>query len=69
MSPTPAPLLLSPADAARLLAISRAKLYELLEDGSVPSVHIGRSRRIAYDELVAYVESLKGLRARRGGGT
>lgn len=59
-SPTAAPLLHAPADAAKLLGISRAKLYELLDSGEVPSVKIGRSRRISHRALVEYVERLEG---------
>lgn len=58
-STAPAPLLHSPADAAKLLGISRAKLYELLDDGSVPSVKIGRSRRISHRALIAFVVGLE----------
>jgi excisionase family DNA binding protein len=48
--------LLTVIEAARLLGISRSKLYELLADGELPSVRIGRTRRIsviAIDEFVA----------------
>jgi excisionase family DNA binding protein len=45
------PQLLTIVDAARLLGISRSKLYELLADGELPSVRIGRTRRIAASAL------------------
>lgn len=52
------PLLYAPADAARLLGISRAKFYDLLAAGEIPSVHIGRARRISRAALDEYVERL-----------
>jgi excisionase family DNA binding protein len=48
--------LLTVVEAARVLGISRSKLYELLADGELPSVRIGRTRRItvlALEEFVA----------------
>ena len=46
------------SEAAPLLSISRARLYELLGDGTIPSVKIGRSRRIRREALVEYLDSL-----------
>jgi excisionase family DNA binding protein len=37
--------LLTVVEAARELGISRSKVYELLADGELPSVRIGRTRR------------------------
>jgi excisionase family DNA binding protein len=52
-------LLLTPAEAAELLAVSRSTVYELLAAGVLESVHIGRSRRIPRDALDAYVTGLR----------
>lgn len=41
--------------AAQLLGVSRSKLYELLGEGALPTVRIGRSRRIAIADLEAFV--------------
>jgi excisionase family DNA binding protein len=41
--------------AARLLGVSRSKLYELVAAGELPTVRIGRSRRIAVADLEALV--------------
>ncbi len=42
------PILLRPAEAARLLGVSRSKLYGLLARGEVPGiVKIGASTRIS----------------------
>jgi excisionase family DNA binding protein len=51
-------LLLTPIEAARALGIGRSKLYQLIQSGRLPSVLIGRSRRITAAALRAYVASL-----------
>jgi len=51
------PLLLTVAQAAELLSVSRTTLYELLAGGSIESIHIGRSRRVPIDALRDFVES------------
>ena len=57
VAPVPA-LLVSPDDAARLLAIGRTALYALLGSGDLPSVQIGRRRRVRVSDLEAFVEHL-----------
>jgi excisionase family DNA binding protein len=52
---TATPQLLTVVDAAHRLSISRSKLYELLADGELPSVRIGRTRRIATSALEEFV--------------
>jgi excisionase family DNA binding protein len=52
------PLLYTPEGAAEMLGIGRSKIFELLADGSLPSVRIGRSRRIPAAALEAYVAQL-----------
>jgi excisionase family DNA binding protein len=59
-------LLLTPSQAAEMLGISRSKLYALMSVGDIESVTIGTSRRVAYRELVRYVESLPRHRPNRG---
>ena len=44
--------------AADRLKISRAHTYELIRTGSLPSVKIGRSRRIRESDLVAFIAQL-----------
>jgi excisionase family DNA binding protein len=51
----PAKLLLTLTEASQVLAISRSKLYELLNAGHLPSVHIGRSRRIRVKDVEDFV--------------
>ena len=57
------PLLLTPTEAARALGIGRSKLYELLQDGVLESVHIGACRRIPTDALAELVAGLRGAEA------
>ena len=57
------PLLLTPTEAARALGIGRSKLYELLQDGVLESVHIGACRRIPTDALTELVSRLRGAEA------
>jgi excisionase family DNA binding protein len=47
--------LLTIVDAARHLGTSRSKLHELLAAGELPSVRIGRTRRITMSTLEAFV--------------
>ncbi|WP_131784176.1 helix-turn-helix domain-containing protein [Protofrankia symbiont of Coriaria ruscifolia] len=54
-------LLLTPAEAADLLGVSRTTLYELLNAEQIESVRIGRSRRIPRAALVTYVDRLRGV--------
>jgi excisionase family DNA binding protein len=50
-----APFLVDVPTAARLLACSRGFLYELIAAGEIPTVKLGRARRIPVDELRRYV--------------
>jgi excisionase family DNA binding protein len=49
------PLLLRPTEAAQLLGISRSKLYELLNAGELPVIHIGQAARIPLAQLRDWV--------------
>ena len=49
-------LLLTITEASQVLAISRSKFYGLLNSGHLPSVHIGRSRRIRMTDLEEFVK-------------
>ena len=52
-------LLLRIPEACEKLSIGRTKLRELLAKGDLPSVHIGRSVRIAQVDLERYVARLR----------
>lgn len=51
-------LLLTVPEAAKALAISRSKLYELIAAGPVRSVRIDGSRRVPIGALETYVAHL-----------
>lgn len=53
-------LLYRPEEAAKLLAIGRARLYDLIMSGELESVKIGSSRRITRAALEQYVATLSG---------
>ena len=50
------PLLLSPEEAARVLAVSRTRIYELISAGEISSVRAGRLRRVVAASLPAWVD-------------
>jgi excisionase family DNA binding protein len=52
------PALLSVPDAARALAIGRSKLYELIGDGQLGTVRIGRRRLVPAHEIARFVARL-----------
>jgi len=51
----PMEYLLRPEEAAQILGVSRATLYQLIRAGKMPSVKIGRSRRIHAEALRKWV--------------
>lgn len=44
---------LTPAQAAKLLGISRVHLYKVMDAGEVPFTQVGRDRRIALEDVKA----------------
>ena len=52
-------LLLTPSEAAKVLSISRSKLYELIAEGRVATVRIDTSRRVPARALEDYVRQLQ----------
>lgn len=52
------PQLITASQAARLLGISRSKVYILLKEGKLGSVTIGRSRRITREQVSDFVKGL-----------
>jgi excisionase family DNA binding protein len=45
-------------EAAKFLSIGRSTMYELIAQGAVPTVHIGRAVRIPMDALKELVKTL-----------
>jgi excisionase family DNA binding protein len=48
-------LLLTMAQAAKVLGVSRTTVYQLIKAGDIRPVHLGRSARISWAELERYV--------------
>ena len=60
----PESLLLTVEEAAELLVISRSLMYELIRDGNIATIHIGRLRRVPREALTSYINELgRGPRA------
>ncbi len=53
------PLLLTVDQAAWHLSCSRAHAYRLIQHGHLPTVAVGRSRRIAMEDLRAFIDGLR----------
>lgn len=58
-TPIPQGRLLLIPEVAEYLRISKPRVYELMADGSLASVRIGRSRRVTPAALAAFVDSLE----------
>lgn len=50
--------LLNVLEARRTLRLSHTKFYELVKDGQIPIVKIGRSTRVRSDDLDRFIRSL-----------
>ena len=51
--------LYSPVEAAQVMGISRSQVYNLLNEGLLASVHIGRSRRISRKQIMIFLNQLE----------
>jgi excisionase family DNA binding protein len=49
-------VLLTIEEAAKALRIGRTMMFKLLAEGALPSVYIGRARRISLDAIRSYVK-------------
>lgn len=67
----PPRVLFTVEESARALGIGRTRMFELINDGAVETVLIGRLRRIPVDALDAFVSRLRQSsdRTRRGRGS
>lgn len=52
-------LLMKPADAAKALAISARKLWQLTNRGAIPCVRIGRSVRYSPADLREWIDKIR----------
>ena len=58
-TPALGPLLVTVEEAAHLLRVGRTLIYEQVRRGALPSVRVGRCRRIALVDLERFVEHLR----------
>jgi excisionase family DNA binding protein len=58
-TPAPEPLLITMEEAARRLCVGRTLIYQQVRRGTLPSVRVGRCRRIALVDLERYVAHLR----------
>jgi excisionase family DNA binding protein len=49
--------LLKAKDVAEILKISRAMAYTLMQRGEIPTLRIGKARRVKPEDLIKYIES------------
>ena len=55
----PARVLLTIKQTAQMLSLSRSTVYELIGDGALEVVHVGRSARVPFDAVVGFVARLR----------
>ncbi|MEU6924789.1 helix-turn-helix domain-containing protein [Streptomyces sp. NPDC046631] len=54
-------LLYKPEEVAEALSLSRSTVYELMAEGALKYIKLGRTRRIRRADLEAFVEGLVAL--------
>ena len=50
------PLLLTVGEMASVLRLGRNSAYQLVRDGNIQSIHVGRSIRVPRNALIQFVE-------------
>ena len=50
------PILLTVEQVCRIINLGRSKTYELIASNLIPSISIGRSRRVLREDLIAWIE-------------
>lgn len=48
-------LLYKPTEAAEAIGVSRAKVYQLISEGRIPSIRVGQSIRVPIKALVEWI--------------
>ena len=66
--PPPHSLCIPPTEAAKQLGISRTKMYQLLHEGVVPSIRLGRKILIPTAELINWLHEQSTSNPRKKGG-
>src|SRR5262245_3824827 len=57
----PGPALLTVKQAARVLSLGRSTVYQLIADGRLEVVHIGRSTRVPTDAISRLIGALRAV--------
>lgn len=52
---TPEPLSVRIDTAAKMVGLSRSKIYQLMEEGAIVSIKVGRARLIPIESLRAFL--------------
>ena len=52
------PDVLTPYDVLKILNIGRSKMYQMLKNGSIRGIRIGRQHRIPKKILIEYLENI-----------
>lgn len=68
LDPAGEPILLTPRQAATLLAISERTVWTLTQRGELPCIRIGVAKRYLRSDLVAFVNNRRDETAGRKGG-
>jgi excisionase family DNA binding protein len=58
-SEEPRPALLTVKQAAAVLNLGRSTVYQLIADGRLDVVHIGRSARVPVDAITKFISNLR----------
>ncbi len=54
------PVLLTAEQVCRIINLGRSKVYELIAAKQIPSISIGRSRRVLREDLMDWIEKQRG---------
>lgn len=49
-------LMLRPTEVAESIGVSRSKVYELINSGEIPSMMVGKTRRVPLDRLREWMD-------------
>jgi excisionase family DNA binding protein len=60
------PVLLTVEQVCRIINMGRSKTYELIAANLIPSISIGRSRRVLREDLMAWIEKQRSREGNNG---
>ncbi len=50
--------LLKASDIAEILNVSKSFVYKVINDGTLRSIRLGKSKRVQYSDLISFIEDL-----------